>query len=319
MNGSFEFTHSDSKSLSVFLTGANGFVGNAILHRLLTDGYHVTVGGRRCPSGFRGPFARFDLQASESVARALEHAPHFDVVVNASGSLDTACDAINRGGTVQLLAQLAEKTGRWIQISSAGVYRNNFDGTIDELTSCDPCSPYELSKLEADAVVLASLQNAVILRPTMVVGQGMKGSPLKSLSRVLSWGIAPNVSPDHVLSLVHVEDVADAVSFFCGVQNEHGGGAFILSDDLDMPTVISLLSAPPDSGAKRRHFLVPKTLMDMAAAIGSFAGIPGLNRRRLRQLTNRARFSSSRLRGLFPEWPRVGSRAAVRQFATRAS
>jgi hypothetical protein len=121
-----------------------------------------------------------------------------------------------------------------------------------------------------------------------------------------------------LLNLVHVEDVADAVSFFCGVQSEHDSGAFILSDDLDMPTVISLLSAPTVSGAKRRHFRAPKTLMSMAATIGSVAGIPGVNRRRLRQLTNRARFSSSRLRELFPEWPRVGSRAAVSQFSARA-
>lgn len=301
--------------LSVFLTGSTGFVGNAILRRLVADGHRVSVGGRNRPDNFEGAFFRFDLAKPDTLSAGLAKLPGFDVVVHAAGSLHAGCDAVNREGTLQLLRHLADQIGKWIQLSSAGVYRNSFRGLIDEDTPCQPATPYEASKLEADVAVLAARPDAVILRPTMVTGKGMKGSPLKALSRVLSWGIAPEVLPSQILNLVHVDDVADAVAFFSSDLRKNNQGAIILSDDLEMSTVIDLLSASFQARGQNTHYIVPNVLMHLAAALGSAGGISLFNQRRFRQLTNRARFSSSMFRGIFPEWPRVGSRLAVRQFA----
>ena len=301
--------------LSVFLTGSTGFVGNAILRRLVADGHRVSVGGRNRPDNFEGAFFQFDLEKPETLALGLANLSRIDVVVHTAGSLHAACDSVNREGTVQLLRCLADKTKKWIQLGSAGVYLNNFRGLIDETTPCHPATPYETSKLEADLAVLAACPDAVILRPTMVAGEGMKGSPLKVFSRVLAWGIASEMSPNHTLNMVHVDDVADAVVFFCGDARKNEKGIFILSDDLDMPTILELTGAPPNSHGKRIRYTVPPRLLYLAALAGSAVGISFFNLRRHAQLTNETRFSSARIRQIYPEWPRAGSHDAARNFA----
>jgi nucleoside-diphosphate-sugar epimerase len=115
--------------------------------------------------------------------------------------------------------------------------------------------------------------------------------------------------------MVHVDDVADAVVFFCGDARKNGKGIFILSDDLDMPTILELTGAPSNSPGKRIRYTIPLRLLYLAALAGSAGGVSFFNLRRLTQLTNEARFSSARIRQIYPEWPRAGSRDAVRNFA----
>lgn len=303
----------DSFSLgnsSVLLTGANGFVGGAIFRKLKACGCDVTVGGRRRPPGTDCPFVEFDLAAPSSVQRGLEGAPGFDFVIHAAGSLGADCDNINRGGTSLLLNNLGSRVGCWIQLGSAGVYRNNFAGVIDESTPCEPTTDYERSKLHADLEVVNKHPEAIIFRPTMVAGASMRGSPLRALLHGVSHGVVPVVADDNFLNLVHVEDVADAILEACrNPQAYLNYSAFILSDDMTMPSVLDTLAAAISAPATRVR--VPDFLMRLTAEFGTFANLKSFNRGRYAQLKNRARFDSARFRRKCPGWPRMGSRQAV--------
>lgn len=296
---------------TVFLTGANGFVGDALLRRLLRNGFSVTVGGRRKPISNDVGFVAFDLAAPSGLGAALEGLPPFDFVIHAAGSLRGDCNAVNHLGTSALVKHLGARAGRWIQLGSAGVYRNPFFGTIDEASPVDPVNEYETSKLLADQVVQEAHSKAVILRPTMVAGPGMKGSPLRLLARGLRAGIVPSVEADAFLNLINVEDVAAAVLHVCANPPD-AGAEYVLSDDVPIHSCLELLAAE----LRRSGFLyrIPRSLVRIAADAGSLLGLEVFNTRRLAILENRARFDAGRFRKIYPGWPQAGSAAAISEF-----
>lgn len=297
---------------TVFLTGANGFVGGALLRRLLTEGFSVTVGGRRKPVSNDVGFVAFDLAAPSGLEAALARLPAFNFVIHAAGSLRGNCDAVNHLGTRALLEHIGSRAGRWIQLGSAGVYRNLFCGTIDETSPVEPVNEYEASKLLADQVVREIHSKAVILRPTMVAGPGMKGSPLRLLARGLRAGVVPSVEADAFLNLVNVEDVADAIQHVCAHPPD-AGAEYILSDDVPLHSCLGLLAT--ELRRSGFSFRLPRSLARMAAGAGSLMGLEIFNARRLAILENRARFDAGRFRQIYPGWPQVGSPAAISEFA----
>jgi len=295
----------------VFLTGANGFIGGALLRRLLEQGYCVTVSGRRRPDASGAGFVELDLRETAHMEKALCALPGFDFVIHAAGSLRADCEAVNDLGTRALLRSLGSRSGRWIQVGSAGVYRNPHWGVIDEETPTEPVNVYETSKLQADLAVRDTHPDAVILRPTMVAGAGMKGVPLRLLLQLLRTGIVPGVEADALLNLVHVNDVVDAVLRVCASPPQ-GGADFILSDDLPLIACLDLMAS--EIGRERASFRVPREVLRLGAEAGSLFGLDVFNRRRLEILENRARFSSARFQNIHPSWPAAGSAGAIADF-----
>gem|GEM_PF-5333692 len=279
---------------------------------MLTEGFSVTVGGRRKPLSNDVRFVTFDLADPSSLEGALAGLQTFDFVIHAAGSLRGKCDAVNHLGTRSLLAHLGTRSGRWIQLGSAGVYQNPFCGTIDEASPAETVSGYEESKLLADQVVRQVHPKAVILRPTMVAGPGMKGSPLRLLARGIRAGVVTSVEADAFLNLVNVEDVADAVLHVCAHPPDNGA-EYILSDDVPLSSCLELLAAEVRRPAF--SFRIPRSLVRIAAEAGSLMRLEVFNIRRLAILQNRARFDASRFRKTYPGWPQVGSHAAISEFA----
>ena len=272
----------------------------------------MTVGGRRRPGSDDVGFVAIDLADPSGMEDALAGLPAFDFVIHAAGSLRDDCDAVNHLGTRALLRHLGARAGRWIQLGSAGVYRNPLRGTIDEAAPAETVNAYETSKLLADQAVREVHPNAVIFRPTMVAGPGMKGSPLRLLARGLRAGVVPAVEADAVLNLVPVEDVADAILHVCAHPPD-AGAEYILSDDVPLSACLELLSA--ELRTSGYCFRFPRSLVRLAASAGSLLGLEIFNTRRLAILENQARFDAGRFRQFCPGWPRTGSPAAISNFA----
>jgi nucleoside-diphosphate-sugar epimerase len=164
----------------VGITGATGFIGAALVQRHLERGDAVRCLSRRGPTVLdeRSEIVQGDLTMPD--ARLARFADGLDVLYHCAGELVTPgrMRAVNLHGTAALVSAAAGRIGRWVQLSSAGVYGRYRDGIVTEETPLVPQGEYETTKAEADSLVIDAMQHrriasTAILRPTIVFGAGM--------------------------------------------------------------------------------------------------------------------------------------------------
>ncbi len=180
-------------SSNILLTGATGFVGSAVLSRLLAEQTKVTA-------AIRNASDTFDSRASQVVVSGLKADTDWRAALEGQTAVvhcaarvhvmdDTASDPlrefrqVNTQGTLALARQAAQYgVKRFIFISSIKV---NGEGTPlgRPYTAFDepaPLDPYGISKYEAEEglKVLAAEtgMEVVIIRPVLVYGPGVKAN-----------------------------------------------------------------------------------------------------------------------------------------------
>ncbi len=177
--------------MRVCVTGGTGFIGGALIDRLLREGASVRVLARPSPRAdelaARGvDLVRGDLADSPAIERAVEGA---DVVYHAAALVEgfetrEDFDETNVGGTRRVLeACIGRGVPHVVHLSSIAVYGLVQSGErIDELTPWDE-SPekrdnYARSKIAADECAAAIGRNTklavTILRPGVVYGPGRR-------------------------------------------------------------------------------------------------------------------------------------------------
>jgi UDP-glucose 4-epimerase len=209
--------------MRVALTGAAGYVGSAVRRALRARGDAVVALSRRAPAPGPGEeWIAGELADADALARLVRDA---DAVVHAAAWVhrDTAdpaareaCFAVNVRGTQRLLETLARRGGvlPFVHLSTTAVYGEAFV-KYDEQSPCVPANAYGESKLAAERAVLAASSagriRAVVLRPAMVYGAGAPGNIVK-LAALVRRGIAPLVAGGrNRKSVVHVDDLAEAI------------------------------------------------------------------------------------------------------------
>jgi len=264
----------------VLITGAGGFVGEALVFRLLLDKKFSPVAAVRGSTRLQGlcPVAVFDLANTI----ALPDLNDVQVVIHAAARVhvmnETAIDAlaefrkINLEGTLRL-AQHAANSGvkRFIFISTIKVNGESTAPGIpfkaDDVPA--PLDPYAISKYEAEEA-LKQLGNStgmeiVIIRPPLVYGPGVKGNFL-TLLRWLDRGIPlPLGVIDNQRSLVAIGNLVDLV-VVCINHPRAASNTFLVSDGEDLSTTQLLRSLGSALGKRARLLPVPKWLLKMAAA-----------------------------------------------------
>lgn len=173
------------------VTGASGFIGRALLKRLVKVGFEVKAISRR----FEGAHDYKSIQ--RIVCEDIDKEPNFveylqgvSVVIHAAARVHVMNDlsndplsdfrAVNVQGTLNLARQAVEaKVKRFIFISSIKVNgENTTAGTVfaadDDVDTDDA---YGLSKAEAERELLnlgqRSGMEVVVIRPTLVYGPGV--------------------------------------------------------------------------------------------------------------------------------------------------
>lgn len=266
----------------VFITGATGFVGGALLQRLVTDGFPVIAAIRsdeqKIPShipivkftDFDGASFEHSLQGVDTVVHcaARVHVMRDTEVdplvafrkVNVVGTLNLARDAANAG------------VRRFIFISSVKVNgESTFPGapyTADDFPA--PSDPYGVSKMEAEQGLrklgAVTGMDIVIIRPVLVYGPGVKAN-FFNMMRWLDKGVPlPFGSIHNARSLVSIDNLVD----FIVKTIKHPNAAnetFLISDGEDLSTTQLLRRMAKALNSSAWLLPVPSSMISTAAKL----------------------------------------------------
>jgi nucleoside-diphosphate-sugar epimerase len=283
------------------ITGASGFIGSALVRRHVEAGHSVRcltrdAGGR----SFDGVHVvEGDLEAADD--RLVRFADGLDVLYHCAGELmdERRMAAVNVDGVRNLLHAASGRVGRWVQLSSAGVYGSHHSGTVSEDTPLDPRSSYERTKAEGDALVLDAAERGAIasvslLRPSIVFGAGMRNQSIAQMIRMVDQGLFFFIGAEGAsANYVHVSEVVEAL-VRCGTAPEAHGRVYNLSD---WCTVEEFVGAIADALRRPRPRLrLPERPVRRAVRVASCLTTLPLTESRIDALVGRARYCIDRIR-----------------------
>ncbi|MFM5918299.1 MAG: NAD-dependent epimerase/dehydratase family protein [Novosphingobium sp.] len=176
------------------VTGATGFVGQALLDRAAAAGIEVRALARREQPARRGvEWVRGDLDDKAALAALAAGA---EAVIHVAGVVNDPAE-FERGnvlGTMSVIeAALAAGVQRFIQVSS--------------LSAREPeLSAYGASKARAEKLVKASGLDWTIVRPPGIYGP--RDVDYFEMFRLARWGVLPVPPREGRASIIHVDDLA---------------------------------------------------------------------------------------------------------------
>ncbi len=270
--------------MRTFVTGASGFLGRRVVHRLLEDGHRVRVLVRR-PEAYRAPDgAAVTVGSLDSLPEWKEQLTGQDVVIHAAGIIETWApwqdfDRAIVSATRRLLAAAAAAgVRRFVYLSSESVLQAGRPLVdIDESAPLPrrPSSSYGLAKALAETAVRGrtSAIETVVLRPTFIWGEG--SAQLADLVRRAQAGTLPLF--DHGRALfehVHVDNAAAAVC--AAVTRGEKGAVYFVTNDEAMPVADFLRGVLTACDAPMPRVSVPSALLFPVASgcEGLWRGLP---------------------------------------------
>lgn len=265
----------------VFLTGASGFVGGAVLRRLSSEGCEVIVAARKGGSKLPANVRTVTFEAFEEGNDWHGALAECDVVIHSAARVHVMNDSesdplaafrkVNVQGTLALARQaIAAGVKRFVFISSIKV---NGEGTAKgrPYTADDqpmPLDPYGVSKMEAEVELCKLAQQSglevVIIRPVLVYGPGVKANFL-NMMRWLDRGVPlPFGAIDNRRSLVALDNLVDLI-VTCIDHPAAANQTFLVSDDEDLSTTALLRRMAAALGKTARLLPIPAWALSAAA------------------------------------------------------
>ena len=284
---------------AVLVTGATGFIGQALCPHLIASGFNVCAAARRAGGAVRtitvgevGPTTDW----SEALAgiECVVHLAGWAHVAATGGDAVAAARRVNVDGT-RWLAEAAAVKGvkRFVFLSSVKV--NGEATSAAPFTESDPPRPedaYGITKWEAEqalrAVAASSGMEVVVLRAPLVYGPGVKGNFLR-LARLVASGVPlPLASVRNRRSLIYLGNLVDAITV-CLASSRAAGKTYFASDGEDV-------SAPALAQALGFALGVPARLVPCPVALLEFAATVLGRRADIDKLVGSLQVDTSRIR-----------------------
>ncbi|APA95679.1 NAD-dependent epimerase/dehydratase family protein [Nocardia seriolae] len=281
--------------MKALVTGASGFLGGAIVRRLIRDGDYQVAILARATSNLRDLYDVIDeveiitgdLTDQVSLERATKGV---DVVFHSAARVD------DRGTRAQFVAEnvtatdnlvrAAKRNGasRFVFISSPSALMDRDGGDQVDIDESAPyprryLNLYSETKAAAERLVLASSTaefTTCALRPRAIWGAGDRSGPIVRLLGRAAEGTLPDLSYGKQVkaSLCHVENIAEACVLASRSENV-GGNAYFIADAEQTDVWGFLGEVAGDLGyAKPTRQPNPKVLAAVVAAIETVWRIP---------------------------------------------
>jgi len=246
-----------------------------------------------------------------------------ELVYHLAGEVNdpTRMQVTNVQGTQHLLAACrAEGIAQVVYLSSVGVMGVRKPGLVDETAPCHPQNAYERSKYVAEQLVLAwSAQEDIpvtVLRPTIVFGDGPRvtGDSMLAWLRTIQAGRFVFFDKQAVANYVYVGDVAMACRRAAQTKVT---GVYIVADPC--PLVDFVTAAAEAIGVPTPSRVVPLPIAYALAfslqLLGRFLRLKSapLTVARVRALSNRTRYYSTRIAATMDWQPAIGYRIGLQR------
>lgn len=282
------------------MTGATGFIGQALCKSLTAENWHV----RRAVRSGTGPddFVVREIGpdtdwqgAVEGIDCIVHLAARTHVVNDTSRNAIDHYRQINVAGTVNL-AMAAVKGGvrRFVFLSSIKV---NGERTVDlpftEIDTPQPRDAYGISKHEAEQALWQIARETglevTILRPPLVYGPAVKANFLRLMHLGARRMPLPFASIANRRSLIYLGNLVDAVTA-CMEHPAAKGKTYLVSDNESVSTPELMRGISTALGVEPRLFRFPTSLLQLGATLlgrtsewGRLAGSLQIDNSRIRQ------------------------------------
>lgn len=278
--------------MSIAVTGANGFVGRALVRQLASNNHQLLAYVRQ-PGGC----VRIDRVTTVAAPELdphsdwqFRHELGIDVLVHLAARVhvmkETSADPlteirkVNVAGTANLARQAA-KAGvkRFVFLSSIKV-NGEFTEAGEPFTADDvpaPEDPYGISKHEAERllrqIAAETGMEVVIIRPPLVYGPGVKAN-FESMMRWLARGVPLPLAAvtRNRRSLVALDNLVDLI-VTCLNHPAAANQTFLVSDGEDLSTAQLLKRMGAAMGQPARLFYVPPAFLKLGATVLNKPGI----------------------------------------------
>lgn len=331
--------------MKILVTGASGFLGGALVRRLVREGDHEVFALVRPTSNLTDlkddgvldavHLVYGNLADADSLRNAVQG---MDIIVHSAARVDERGTreqfvTENVTATVHLLAAARDAgVSRFVHISSPSAVMEYDGGDLHNVDESIPypqryLNLYSETKAEAERAVLAANSPGLrtcALRPRAIWGAGDRSGPVIRLMGKAVDGRLPDLSAGRKVeaSLCHVDNAVEAIINVFGSDNV-GGRAYFLADDevTDVWNLVGVLAnrlgfEPP---SRRPNPQVLGAAVTVLEAIWSIPAVakrwqPPLSRYVLALLSRTATFDTTAARTDFGYQPVIGRDEGMEQF-----
>lgn len=206
--------------MKFFITGATGFIGNHLCHKLVDEGHEIVALIRSEEKAKKLPqknisFIRDDLSVFKKDNFII---PACDVVIHLAGVISAKNEKEyvehNYQATVDLIKCLGNQTwkpGRFLYTSSLAAAGPSLNGEpLTEDMTPNPIEHYGKAKLRSEEFLKDAPFPVTSFRPGVVLGTGDENS--LTLFKIASMGLGMKVTGiNQKISCIDVEDLVDAI------------------------------------------------------------------------------------------------------------
>ena len=265
--------------MRVLVTGATGFVGTAMVERLVRDGRYVTRAAVRRADNLAVPNVEVEMgdlapgtnwtPALADVTAVVHLAARVHIMRETDANPIDAFRRTNVVGTLELARQAADSgVKRFVYLSSIKV--NGESGTYTESDSPRPEDAYGISKLEAEEglreLAARTGMAVVIVRPPLVYGPGVRAN-FRALTKAIGSGIPLPLGAIHNRrSLIGLDNLVDFI-LRCVEHPDAANETFMVSDGEDLSTTTLVRRLAHAMGRPARLIPVPVPLLMAAATL----------------------------------------------------
>ena len=310
--------------MRVAITGGRGFIGSLLVRHHLDRGDDVRLLTRKVESYPIDNLAKLTIfhgdltKQSDSINHLVDDA---DVLYNCAGEVHNQ-DLMYQThveGTKYLITAASGKIGRWVQLSSVGVYGQRLAGNVTEESELNPAGSYESTKLLSDQLVMQAGNKKslpwIILRPSIVYGPTMTNQSLYQLvsriSRRQFFFIGKNEAS---ANYIHVKNIIDAL-YLCAIcESRYLGNVYNVSDHCSLEDFVAMIS--DNLGLANISLRFPEWPTRFVTRIlENISGFP-LTTSRVNAMTNRAIYPINKIRDDLGYQSVVSMEDGIRQFVT---